>query len=225
MSKRKTFPALAARLRGRLQGLIKRTLVVTVNAGRWERVSVFRELETIKVRVHRMFVKAPEEVIRQLALYIDTEDADASRALDQYIARIEDGDRHQPSQSIRTSGAVYDLQARFDALNLRFFQGRVQARITWRKPARSKTSMRLGLYVVEDRLIRISPALDRSFVPEWVVDWIIFHEMLHSVYPPIRKNGRWVFHHPEFLTEERKFPNVKLAQKWVQYNIDELFAP
>lgn len=226
MPKRKTFSRLAARLRDRLQVLIERKLTVTINASSKVWIHVSRELKTIRVAVHRVFVDAPDEIIVKLALYIDTDDAEASRALDQFIEQVEEaGYQSRSPRPLKTTGAVHDLQARFDALNARYFSGKIQARISWGAPVRSQTSIRVGSYTVQDQLIRVSPVLDRAFVPEWFVDWVIFHEMLHEIYPPVRAKRRWDFHPPQLREHERKFPNWDLAREWLLNNIDRLFAP
>ena len=80
----------------------------------------------------------------------------------------------------------------------------------------------MGSYSVEDKLIRIHPALDRAFVPKYFIESVIFHEILHHVHPIPVKGGRRQFHTPEFKAQEKTFPQYQKAQKWERANIDRL---
>ncbi|TGL82242.1 SprT-like domain-containing protein [Leptospira yasudae] len=85
--------------------------------------------------------------------------------------------------------------------------------IFWSKSV-SKT--RLGHFDPAHRMIVINPILSREIVPAFVLEYIVFHELLHVVFPVTRKNGKNVIHGRDFKTFERKFPDYKRANAWLK---------
>lgn len=121
-------------------------------------------------------------------------------------------------------GRHVDLEAIYQALNRDYFDNRVQARITWGRqpPRRPRRSIRLGAYDSRKQLIRIHPLLDQAFVPRYVVEAIVFHEMLHQINPPRRINGRWSIHTPAFRRAERQFSYFEQAEAWQRRHVVRL---
>jgi hypothetical protein len=131
-------------------------------------------------------------------------------------------------------GEVLDLREVVADLNQRYFAGRLKVRITWGKAAgesahpasncrRTRTaSLQLGSYSYEDRLIRIHRVLDRPGVPRYVVESVVFHELLHADLPPVTRRGRRYFHTPEFRRRERQFRHFERADCWVRENLQQL---
>lgn len=184
-----------------------------------------------EVRLHHMFADADPVITRALARYIADNDADASRILGDFIDANSDHvrgrARRAPTQVIFTAGEHHDLRAIFDELNAKYFAGRIEAAITWGARTgrpRRRNSIKMGSYAVEDRLIRIHRALDRAFVPQFFVAWIVFHEMLHQVHDIRVKNGRREFHSKEFLADEASFELYEEARMWERANLDALLT-
>ncbi len=66
-----------------------------------------------------------------------------------------------------------------------------------------------GTIQEEDRVIRINPLLDQPFVPRWFLEYVLYHEMLHSVVPDeFDSSGRRRVHTEEFYRRERSFPRI-----------------
>ncbi len=180
-----------------------------------------------------MFLQADADVVRALGRYVALNDRDASRMLGRFIdinqRKIRRARRARPpSVTIETLGAVHDLKDIYDALNGRYFDDNIDARITWgqrQQPGarrRRRNSIKMGSYSVEDALIRIHPSLDRAFVPRPFVEWIVFHEMLHQKHDIPVVGGRRQFHTPEFLAEEATFEHFERARQWERENLDRL---
>jgi hypothetical protein len=69
-------------------------------------------------------------------------------------------------------------------------------------------------------MIRVHPLLDRPFVPTWFLEYVVYHEMLHSVVPDrFQKNGRRIVHHEDFNRRERRFRWFRRAKAWEQENL------
>jgi hypothetical protein len=181
------------------------------------------------VRLHRLFRQAPEAVWQALAVYIRTADAAARRTLRTYIRSHQHlirayPKRPRPVQAPQPRGRHFDLEVIYHELNQTYFANGVQARITWsrRPPQRARTSIRFGSYCARDRLIRIHRLLDQPFVPRYVIESVIFHEMLHQLIPRRRAHGRWCVHPPEFRQHERRFPHYQQAEQWQRQHLARL---
>jgi len=108
-------------------------------------------------------------------------------------------------------GRHYDLEEVFAKLNRRFFRGElVPPRLGW-SPTRSRTV--LGHYDSAHRMIIISRALDSPKVSRHLVEYLVFHEMLHIRHPVERDGHRRVVHSREFREAERKFPRFEQARR------------
>jgi hypothetical protein len=206
-------------------------LALGITDNRFTMITVRRDRGPVyRVRLHHMFVSAPPPVTHALARYIAHNETQASRDLSRYIEENQHiirraPRRRPPALTLETKGEVHDLRQVFDDLNLAYFDGRIDARITWGVRGarrRRRSSIKMGSYSVEDRLIRIHPTLDRRFVPRFFVDWIVYHEMLHQVHDIPVVAGRRQFHTPEFIAEEESFEHHVRAREWERRNLDRL---
>ncbi len=207
---------------------------LTLTDNRHTMISVRRDKKSgpsYRVRLHHMFSDADPVVARALARYIAHNDADSSRLLGDFIDANQDQVRSRSRSTsaarLTTRGTHFDLQAIFDEINHQYFDGAIQARITWGqklgKPRR-RNSIKMGSYSVEDKLIRIHRALDRSFVPRFFIAWIVYHEMLHQVHPIKVVNGRRQFHPKQFLEQEAEYAHYASSRRWERENIDALLT-
>jgi predicted metal-dependent hydrolase len=216
-------------LMGHLPAGKELTLRLTDN--RYSMVAVRRSPVGYRVRIHRMFAGVEPKVVRALARYVVHNDQRASTALGAYIEQNKHIIKQQPRRprrvTLRTAGRVYDLQDIFDRLNREYFAGSMSARITWGPSIRRRgprTSIKMGSFSVEDRIIRIHPSLDQGMVPAYFVSWIVFHEMLHGKHEVTRVGGRRCFHTRAFQAEERTFAEHERACAWEKANIDRLLG-
>jgi hypothetical protein len=107
-------------------------------------------------------------------------------------------------------GAVYDLHAIFDDLNVTFFGGMMaEPQLGW-SLRRSWTT--LGHYDPSHHAIILSSLLDCDDAPELAVRYVMYHEMLHLRHPTMHKAGRRCVHTPEFKAEEKMFPQYTAAK-------------
>jgi hypothetical protein len=213
-----------------LRNQLAAPVTVTWTNNRTVMLSVKRHVSAgYRVRLHRMFCQAPDSVWHALLVYIRDPNAVAQRAIRAYINRH----RHlicrppQPeerSRALQPQGHYFDLDSIFRALNQTYFANRVEARITWSRqaPKGPRTSIRFGSYQARDKLIRIHRALDQPFVPRYVIENVVFHEMLHQVIPRQRVNGRWSVHPPEFRRQEQRYPQHRQAEQWQRRHLYRL---
>ncbi len=120
-------------------------------------------------------------------------------------------------------GRHFNLREIFDKLNGHYFRNRLKGyRIEWGRKRRERPAIEIVFATIqeEDRLIRMNPLLDRSFVPRWFIEYVMYHEMCHTVvrdrYTPA---GKRIIHHDEFFEKERKFRWFKRAKRWESENL------
>jgi hypothetical protein len=217
-------------LQRRLMAAFPGPVVLSITDNRHAMVTHRTKDGILLARVHHMFLDAPSHVQDALVRYVARGERDASAVVGQYIDAS--GDRvlrRARDVKLVTKGKHHDLLAIVDDLNAGYFDGGVNLLITWghRGTARSgaRVSIKLGSYSAIDRLIRVHPALDRSWVPGYFVEYIVFHEMLHHVVPPERDEGRTVLHPAEFHAREREFPHYEQAVAWQRGHLERLLRP
>ncbi len=132
------------------------------------------------------------------------------------VMRLKDLARRQRGRKMISSaqGEVYDLDRMFTKLNRRYFDGEIsKPTITW---SQRRTKSILGHHDHIHDSITISKTLDSEEVPEWFVEYILYHEMLHIKHPARLINGRRYYHTSAFRLDERRFPHYEQAQKWLE---------
>ncbi|MGO9268645.1 MAG: M48 family metallopeptidase [Terriglobia bacterium] len=126
--------------------------------------------------------------------------------------RIEQVRRQRGNKVIRPPwGFFFNLQEIFDDLNRRFFQGEIRVQLLGWSAVRSRTV--LGHYDSAHSSITISRWLDSARTPRYLVEYVVFHEMLHVVYPVGSNGHRRVVHSAEFRAAERRFPQYEQARR------------
>lgn len=201
-------------------------VLLSVHDNRSTMISFRREPPLLRLRVHHLFLDAPAEVVAAIAEYAGRGRRTAGRVLDAYIADRQERIRAEARRATALSarGQCFDLAEVFERLNRLYFQDSIRARIGWGRNSnrRRRKSIRLGVYDHRSREIRIHPALDRPDVPLFFVEYIVFHEMLHQVFPSARDSGRHVHHPRAFRDRERAFPRYAAAIAWEKAHLHAL---
>ena len=129
----------------------------------------------------------------------------------------------QRQLSFEHEGRYFDLKAIFDKLNAKFFRSSLRGyRVIWgrRRKKRPKTYLVFASIQEEDRVIRVHPLLDAPFVPNWFMEYVLYHEMLHAMVPDeFGSNGRRCVHTESFRERERQFPYFRRARRWEAENL------
>ena len=184
---------------------------------------------TIRLRNGRLLVRlsdllegAPDAVLRAIAhillakMYRQPVDRAHAARYRKYVASHEIVRKAHLVRQMRgrkrlhsPRGHFYDLDAIFEELNTRFFHGLMaRPRMSW---SQTKTRRILGHYDPAHNAIIISRIFDHPSVPRYVVEYIVYHEMLHLKHPVRLRGSRRCVHSAEFQAEEKLFPRVKEA--------------
>jgi Protein of unknown function DUF45 len=110
-------------------------------------------------------------------------------------------------------GQHHDLASLFEQLNQQYFGGNLERpHIAW-----STRSWRrqFGSYDPGPNQIVLNRRMDRPGVPQFVVEYVLYHEMLHMKHPMRRSGCSLLSHSPEFRAEEKLFVHFTTARKYL----------
>jgi hypothetical protein len=111
-------------------------------------------------------------------------------------------------------GNVYHLDEIFEELNTKFFYGLMaRPRMTW---SQNNARNLLGHYDPAHNTIVVSRVFDQVRVPRYVVEYIVYHEMLHLKHPVKLKGSRRCVHPKQFQEEEKLFPHLDEVKKFLK---------
>jgi hypothetical protein len=149
-----------------------------------------------------------------------------AKALEIYQAFLKQAAIHEKSLEIRRArgrkivttarGEIYDLDEIFLFLNQIYFQSSLPKPVlTW---SARETFRTLGHHDSAHKTVSISKSLDNKRVPRFVVEYVVYHEMLHIKHPTVHHNGRRYNHTPAFRRDEENFAYFEEAEKWIEEN-------
>jgi predicted metal-dependent hydrolase len=155
-----------------------------------------------EILVSRMFRRRPSREARECYL--------AYTFRPSIRARIDSARRERGTKRLLPPrGRHHHLDEIFEDLNNRFFRGEISApRLGWSHQYASRI---LGHYDSGHGAIMISRKLDSPSVPRYLVEYVVYHEMLHIKFPVERRGQRRVVHSREFREAEKKFPQFEAA--------------
>ena len=108
-------------------------------------------------------------------------------------------------------GQNFDLANLFRHLNARYFEGQLsQPHIGW---SRQNWRRQFGSYDPGPNQILLNRRLDRAHVPQFVVEFVLYHEMLHVKHPTRKSGCSLLSHSPEFREEEKRFADFERARR------------
>ncbi|MBS0615989.1 MAG: hypothetical protein JSR58_05505 [Verrucomicrobia bacterium] len=127
---------------------------------------------------------------------------------------------------LRQEGKHHNLRDIYARINEEYFEGRLDLDITWygNPSFKPKSRIVLGSYNSRLELIKIHRHLDQAHIPHHYVSFIVYHEMLHHVSPPIQKRGRRKVHHGDFKQKEKVFADYHLAKEFDVQLKEQLFG-
>jgi len=171
------------------------------------------------------FVDAPQEVLLSL-LRVGLGAKGAPRSLLRDYAR---GDSYRAVQSeleaalprvawagqaLGAGGHFHDLDAAFGRVNASYFGGAMaRPSLRW---SRRPNQRRLGHYDFTRDEVVLSVRLDAPDVPRTVVDFVVYHELLHKRHGLRHSGNRRLAHTAAFRRDERRFADYAAVQAWME---------
>lgn len=184
-----------------------------------------------RLSIHRMFLDAPDEVLLAVADFIEGGKRNCRRPelirgfIQSNLQRFNYA-HVLARRPMVTAGKVYDLAVIYKKINETYFDGQIDIAITWYGRGIQKRRSRIifGEYYDHLKLIKINRLMDDRFFPDYFVNFIVYHEMLHHVIPGfLDKRGCFRSHGREFKEREVLFKDYERAIAWEKENKDKLF--
>jgi len=185
--------------------------------------------KTITIKVGQYFNNAPDHIIEILAIillakiYKNKVDLKIRKIYNQYAHKLQEDipkKRRKIPIEYESDGMYFNLRFLFDKINKTYFENNLAVKyLGWSK---NKSYTRLGYYDQERNLLVISKIFDSRKVPQNVVEFLLYHEMLHIMLPSQKINGRRKIHTNEFRELEQRFPDFKQIEKWIKHKRHKL---
>jgi hypothetical protein len=113
----------------------------------------------------------------------------------------------------RPAGAHHDMGPLFDQLNETYFQSSLpRPRLGW---STRVWRTQLGCFDPALNQIVLNRQLDHEKVPEYVVAYVLYHEMLHLKHPMRFARCRRESHSARFRSEEKSFTDYARAMRFL----------
>lgn len=106
------------------------------------------------------------------------------------------------------------MESLFRKINLEYFDDQVDvSQVGW---SLKRSKRMLGHYDPAHRAIIVSLSLDHPLVPQYVVEYVLYHEMLHVIFDDENGNGYRRIHHKGFRDAEKRFSRYAAAQSFIR---------
>ncbi len=108
----------------------------------------------------------------------------------------------------------YDINELFETINCKYFNNEIKKpTLKWNKRL---TYSKFGEFNPLKYQITLSAVLAHKDIPKFVVEYVMYHEMLHIKHPMKSSNKRLHIHHNEFKEMEKKFPDYEKAESYLK---------
>jgi len=102
----------------------------------------------------------------------------------------------------------------------RFFAGILRPAVVYGRHGRprgeNQVGILLGQYDSTKLTITLHPILADMRVPRWVLDWVVFHELLHMTHGDA--------HGPIFEAAEAEHPHTRRMERWTQRHLFRIYC-
>ncbi len=205
----------------------------------------------INVRINKIFLNSTQGIIKAIAEFILRRTRKSKNEIKKFIRLNQDEiDRLKPVRRRKIflfhQGVHFNLKEIFDKINNKYFSNKIDCRISWGKypkKVKRKKSIRYGAFIQEKNLIMVSRVLDNDFIPDFFIEYIVYHEMLHAyffnlknskirlTYPQMQINFSGlkvkskrpqIVHDAEFKLKEREFAEYERKKKWGKENLEKM---
>jgi hypothetical protein len=173
----------------------------------------------IDLTIHEAMINAPTELKKDLLLAALDGNKTSLKRVKKYCSsvpyhRMENLIRSQTVTSYSNpAGKNVDLNQVFERVNREYFHGKIEKpQLTW---SQKKSYRRLGTYAAQTDTVTISRTFDNESFPDYAVDFIMFHELLHKKIGVKRANSGKHNHTKIFKEYERQFSFFEQANDFI----------
>jgi len=213
----------------RLKALVPEPIEVAFTNNRASIISVRAGASGRKtVRLQHAFRTADKATLKALARFIQKPTRSSRARIDAFLeghqelletlARERTAERRQI-----TKGEHRDLEKILRQVMKEYGFKLPKVRITWfGRPTPNRSSIKFGTYCFKTGTITVHRELDSPEVPDYFVEYIVYHELLHGLFPPLPgQPERDCAHSSEFHRFEKKFKRYAEARKFEKWFLKE----
>ncbi len=207
--------------RNALSKLLQNPVQISFTHNRSTLISVRTNNRGIKkLRLQHAFRAVDKSTLQSLAFFVDEKEFDP-QVIDNFLSKKQDlvkffSRERKETQSIVHRGKFRDLEKVLKKVTDDYGLVIKGIRIAWSRAGKisgRKFSIRFGSFSASKGLIRIHPELDSPEIPDYFVEFVVYHELLHAIYPPesLGEGARRRVHPSRFRAQERQFKQYKKA--------------
>lgn len=168
--------------------------------------------------VNEGFLNAESTVCRAIALSCLNQGSSSSDRLIREFAESDDFgevlfemESFAEPEALDAQGRVHNLDQSFRRVNKAYFGVSLsRPRLVWN---RTLTARKFGHYQQSLDTVMLSISLDDPGVSPDLIDFVMYHELLHKKHGAVMVDGRRLVHSRPFRAEERRFPDYDNAVK------------
>lgn len=177
---------------------------------------------SIELTAQQAFVRAPAQVLTALVrVGVPYTRKRKLRAVvtahvesPQFRDRLAELERHRRPPESAGQGAWVDLGRAFERVNGGYFGGVLpRPHLAWSPQVRRQE---FGRYDASADTVWLNPVLDDAHLPPFVVDYVLYHELLHKALGSRVHAGRRQVHTTAFRQAERRFGQRTEAEAWLR---------
>lgn len=195
------------------------TIMTLFHTGDFYRIR--QRKNSIDLTAHESFIAAETDVLQALVTIISRPGHRPSKRI---LKRFSSSEEHfsirQELEGIEiipdvlTRGKYHDLGEIFQRVNRDYFQNSLpRPLLTWNQQL---TYRKFGHYQFSSDVLMISRSLDQPHIPVFVLDFVMYHELLHKKMGFQLVNGRRYAHTAQFKKNERRFEKWEEAQRYLR---------
>ncbi len=172
----------------------------------------------LEMKIQESFINAPDQILKSLLeVLFNPGKMAARRIIKEYTfspayqdirGRLEYLGVPQGSFS---AGSVHDLQDSFSRVNRAYFNNKMdQPNLVWNNRL---THRKFGHYQWDTDTVMLSSSLDQPKVPDLVIDYVMYHELLHKKMGARQAKQNRIAHTAEFRKAESHYKELGQAKK------------
>ena len=173
-----------------------------------------------QLSIHEALINAPRKVKIDLALAALKGSKPALRDIRKYCSSREYYQMEnlirgsQQAQGSSPRGRQVDLGQVFDKVNQDYFRGQLERpQLSW---SVKRSYRRLGTYSAQLDQVTVSRTLDNMEIPSYVIEYIMYHELLHKKVGVQRANSGKRNHTKAFKDLEKQFKYYEEANQYLK---------
>ena len=185
--------------------------------------TVSTDHQIVRLSLHEGFIGAPESVLNTIGDVVVNGKKNysvgllrrysESEAFKEISMRARKG-VSQGKQIAALQGQFFNLEQIYHRVSEKYFNGSLgKPNLTWN---RQLTRRKLGHYSAETDTVMISIALDKADTPRFLIDYVMYHELLHKKLGFVQKGNKRYAHTAEFHAREKEFAQYKAVKEYLK---------